>query len=331
MKLLITGANGFVGRALCHQLLATGGHEIRTAIRDECKFVRGCQSFAVGDINSGTSWKRAVTGVNAVIHLAARVHVLHEKAHDPLNDFRRTNVEATLNLARQAAAAGVQRFIFMSSIKVNGEGLSTLYSDNAEKKRYSELDPPSPCDPYSVSKWEAEQGLLEIAHDSGMEIVFLRPPLVYGPGVGANFLRLMQLIRRGVPLPFGAVANLRSMIYVGNLVDIIVLCLKHPAAANQTYLVSDGEDVSTPELIKLLAMHMRRKAHLIAVSPKLLELAFYLAGREKELHRLLGSLIIDNKKIRQQLDWQPRFSLCEGLAKTVSWFQLQSGLGRRDS
>ncbi len=296
MKVLVTGATGFVGRALVAGLEAEGvAVEVATRQR-------------VGDIGVATDWTAALSGCSTVIHLAARVHVMRDEAIDPLQVFREVNVGGTLNLARQAAQAGVRRFVFLSSIKVNGEG---------RDEPYRESDLPSPLDAYAISKWEAEQGLRQIEQETGMEVVVLRPPLVYGQGVKANFQRLLAAVDKGWPLPLGAVVNRRSLLYLGNLVDAIQLCLVHPAAAGRTYLLSDGEDVSTPELIRRLARVMERPARLLAVPPAWFELGGRVLGRGAEVRRLLGSLRIDGSAIREELGWVPPYTLDQGLAETV--------------
>lgn len=297
MNALITGASGFVGSHLC-QYLTQHGHSTLPISR-----------ATFGDITPTTDWTNALTGINAVIHLAARVHVMHDAATDPLSEFRHTNTAATLNLARQAAAAGVRRFLFLSSIKVNGEG---------RKQPYTEQDPPAPHDPYAVSKWEAEQGLHEIAAQTGMEVVIIRPPLVYGAGVKANFLRLIQAVERGIPLPFGAVTNQRSLLYIGNLVDAIRVCIEHPTAAGKTFLVCDNEALSTAALIRKIAEHLHRRPRLLNIPPKLLLVLLSAIGRKQEAERLLGSLVLDNRLIRETLGWKPPFSVDAGLAQTLN-------------
>jgi UDP-glucose 4-epimerase len=268
----------------------------------------GGVACVVGEIGANTGWQRAVDGCDAVVHLAARVHVMRDSAADPLAAFRAVNVDGTLNLARQAAAAGVKRFVFLSSIKVNGEG---------SEVPYLESDSPAPLDPYAISKWEAEQGLREIAAQTGMEVVILRPPLVYGPGVKANFARLIRAVERGWPLPLGAIDNRRSLLFLGNLVDAIRLCLEHPAAANRTYLLSDGEDVSSAELVRRLAKAMGKPARLLPVPAWAFGLAGRLLGRRQEVARLLGSLTVDSSAIRRELGWVPPYTLDQGLALTV--------------
>ena len=304
-RVLITGAAGFVGRALCHQLSASG-HTVIPAVRHGSGLPN---EVVTGDIGSSTNWRMALAGCDAVVHLAARVHMMRDDSLDPLALYRETNTEATLNLARQAAEAGVKRFVFISSIKVNGEGRDAAYL---------ETDTPAPADAYAISKWEAEQGLQRIAANTGLEVVVLRPPLVYGPGVKANFLRLMQLVQKGWPLPLGAIRNRRSLLYLGNFVDAIRLCVEHPDAAGQTFLLDDGEPVSTPVLIRAVAQAVGRPARLFAVSVRLLELAGALLGKRAAVDRLTGSLWVDSSPIRVRLGWTPPFSMTEGLAATVA-------------
>jgi nucleoside-diphosphate-sugar epimerase len=304
MKVLVTGANGFVGTALAVRLIHEDW-EVNRAIRSSVATDGG---IAIGDIRVDTDWSPALSGCDAVVHLAARVHVMRDAVSDPLTAFRAVNVDGTFNLARQAAAAGVKRFIFLSSIKVNGEG---------REEPYQETDRAAPRDPYAISKWQAEQGLHGIAAKTGMEVVILRPPLVYGPGVKANFHRLLGVVDKGWPLPLGAIRNRRSLLYLGNLVDAIQLCLEHPAAAGQTYLLSDGEDVSSPELVRRLARAMGRPARLLPVPPTWLRLAGRLVGRHAEVERLLGSLVVDSGRIRRELGWSSPFSLDAGLAETA--------------
>jgi UDP-glucose 4-epimerase len=263
----------------------------------------------VPDMDAQTDWHAALAACSAVVHLAARVHLMRDTAQDSLALYRATNTEATLNLARQAAQAGVRRFVFVSSIKVNGEGRDTPYR---------ETDAAAPEDAYAISKWEAEQGLQRIAQETGLEIVILRPPLVYGPGVKANFLRLMRMVQRGWPLPLGAIRNRRSLLYLGNFVDAIRLCVEHPAAAGQTFLLDDGQPVSTPQLVRAVARAMGRPARLLAVPVGVLERAGALLGRRKTVARLTGSHCVDSSAIRLRLGWKPPFSMEAGLAATVA-------------
>jgi nucleoside-diphosphate-sugar epimerase len=311
MKVLVTGANGFVGRELDGELLRRG-YLVRGALRQfgsGASLVDGAEPVVVGTINAATDWKAALAGCDVVVHLAARVHVMHDKASDPLAEFREVNTEATLNLARQAAQAGVRRFVFISTIKVNGEG---------RDEPYREADAPAPLDAYAISKWEAEQGLQRIAQETGLEVVILRPPLLYGPGVKANFQRLIQAVARGWPLPFGAVRNRRSLLYLGNFVDAIRLCVEHPGAAGQTFLLDDGEPVSTPDVARALARAMNRPARLLAVPVGVLQFVGTLLGKRAEVARLAGSLYVDSSAIRSRLGWKPPFSMEEGLAATVA-------------
>jgi nucleoside-diphosphate-sugar epimerase len=311
MRVLVTGASGFVGSAVLPALRAKG-HMVRAAVRREAD-CDADEQVRVGDLSPDTDWRDAVRGIDAVVHLAARVHVMRDTSADPLAEFRRSNVEGTLALARAAAGAGVKRMVFLSSIKVNGEATTA--------RPFTERDPPAPKDPYGVSKAEAEAGLARIATETGLELVVLRPPLVYGPGVRANFLRLVRLADRGVPLPFGAVDNRRSMVFVGNLADAIVRCVEHPAAAGRTFLVSDGEDLSTSNLIARLAKALGKRASLMPVPPGLMRAAARILGKSAEADRLLGSLRIDSSTLRTSLAWQPPFTVDQGLVATAAWYR----------
>ena len=314
MRVLVTGATGFVGSALLPAFRAHG-HVVRAAVRRST----GCdadEQVRVGDLSPDTDWREALAGVDAVVHLAARVHVMHDTSTDPLADFRRSNVEGTAALARAATASGAKRLVYLSSIKVNGEA--------THGGAFTERDPPAPKDPYGVSKAEAEEALRRIAAESGLEVVVLRPPLVYGPGVRANFLRLMRLADRGVPLPFRAVDNRRSMVFVGNLADAIVRCVEHPAAAGRTFLVSDGEDLSTADLIRRLAKALGKSAILVPVPPGLMRAAANVLGKGAEADRLLGSLRIDSSVLRERLGWRPPFTVDQGLAATAAWYRSAS-------
>ena len=311
MKILVTGVNGFVGLALSKEL-SRCGHSVRGALRQIERsplLPEGVEPVVIGGIHARTDWKAALAGCDAVVHLAARVHVMRDEASDPLAEFREVNTAGSLNLARQAAQAGVRRFVFVSTIKVSGEG---------HEVPYRETDVPAPEDAYAISKWEAEQGLRRIVQGTGLEVVVLRPPLVYGPGVKANFLRLMRMVQRGWPLPLGAIRNRRSLLYLGNFVDAIRLCIEHPAAAGQTFLLDDGEPVSTPELIRALAGAMGRPARLLAVPVGVLEWSGALLGRRAAVARLTGSLCVDSSAIRSRLGWVPPFTMEAGLAATVA-------------
>ncbi|MFN3715822.1 MAG: UDP-glucose 4-epimerase family protein [Thiobacillus sp.] len=308
MNVLLTGATGFVGQAVIGRLDMLG-HSVVPVVR------RGAglpNEVTVPSMDSQTDWAAALAGCAAVIHLAARVHVMNDTSPDPLALYRATNTDATLNLARQAAQAGVRRFVFISTIKVNGEGRDAAYR---------ETDAPAPEDAYAVSKWEAEQGLWRIAQETGLEVVVLRPPLVYGPGVKANFRRLLDTVARGWPLPLGAIDNRRSFLYLGNFVDAIRVCIEHPGAAGQTFLLDDGEPVSTPDLIRAVARALGRPARLLAVPVGMLEFAGALLGKRAAAQRLTGSLWLDSSLIRTRLDWTPPYTMATGLAETVVDFQ----------
>jgi nucleoside-diphosphate-sugar epimerase len=310
--LLVTGANGFVGRVLCTEL-AQSGFGVRAAVREASRAAGlPATRVSVGDLSASTDWSNALDGVDAVVHLAARVHVMDEKAADPLHAFRSLNVDVTRALAEAAARRGVKRFVYVSSIKVNGEStrLEPFHPD----------DVPNPSDPYAVSKWEAEQCLWRICAETGLEGVVVRPPLVYGPGVGGNFLRLLKLVRRGVPLPFGAVENRRSMIYVGNLARALIACATDARAAGKTYLASDGRDLSTAELVRRLGDAMGVRARLVPIPPGLLKLAGSLTGKTAEVDRLIGSLALDSSHLLATLGWVPPYPVEEGLLATARWF-----------
>jgi nucleoside-diphosphate-sugar epimerase len=310
--ILVTGATGFVGRALCAELGARG-LPVRGASRRPAP---GC--LAVGDLDGRTDWSQALEGVEAVIHLAARVHVMDDRAADPLAEFRRVNVEATVNLARQAAAAGVTRLVFVSSVKVNGE-------ETPPGRAYTADDVPAPQDPYGVSKLEAEQALLALAREGALEVVIVRPPLVYGPGVGANFRSMLRWLRRGVPLPLGAIRNSRSLVALDNLVDLLIACLGHPAAANQVLMAGDGEDLSTPDLLRRAANALGTRARLLPVPPLLLRAAAAAVGKGGVARRLCDSLQVDIGKTRRLLGWTPPVGVDEALRRTARDFNELDG------
>ncbi len=317
MKVLVTGANGFVGAALC-QALAQHGHAVRKAVRaaQRVAWEPGTEVAAVGNIDAHTDWAAALSSIDAVIHLAARVHVMREVAAAPLSEFRRVNVGGTGHLARCAAACGVKRLVYVSSIKVNGEATEG-------GRKYTELDPPAPQDPYGISKYEAEQALLRIARETGLEIVIVRPPLVYGPGVKGNFIQMLKVLEKGVPLPLASIHNQRSLVYLGNLVNALVLCTTHPAAAGQTYLVSDGEDISTPELLRSMASGAGLRTRLFPFPVPLLKNLAKLLGKSALADRLLGSLQVESGKIRRELNWTPPYTLQQGLQATAGWYRIK--------
>ena len=309
MKLLITGGTGFVGQHLVSELKRRK-LPYKTALRAQAGNSAHPECISIGDINAQTNWSQALEGVSDVVHLAARVHITQETSSDAYAAFRAVNTQGTLNLARQAAAAGVRRFVFLSSVKVNGEG-----SPHA----YLETDTPAPEDAYAVSKWEAEQGLWEISADTGMQIVILRIPLVYGPGVAANFLQLLQIVDKGWPLPLRGIANRRSLLYIGNLVDAIRVVLEHPDAANKLFLLSDGQDVSTSQLVELIAQALHKPPRLFAVPQGFISAVAGLLGKSSAVDRLFGSLSMDSTKIQRELQWKPPFSMQQGLAQTAQW------------
>lgn len=309
--ILVTGASGFVGGALLRRLSGEG-QAVRGAYRSgAARPSAGIETVTIGDLGPALDWTAALESVAVVVHTAARVHVMRDTADDPLDEFRRANVEGTLGLARQAAAAGVQRFVFVSSVKVHGES-------TPPGKPFSEHDEPAPQDAYGQSKLEAEQGLSAISAQTGMELVIIRPPLVYGPGVRANFQTLMRAVARGLPLPLAAVDNRRSLVALDNLVDFIATCIVHPAAANQTFLVCDGEDLSTPALIRRMAAAMGRPARLFAVPVWLLQAGAVMLGRPAVFQRLCGNLQLDISKARTMLGWHGPLTVDEGLSRAVS-------------
>ena len=319
LNILVTGANGFVGKALCESLLQRG-HRVRAVVRKapsaSATPAAAIETATVADIDAETDWSAALSGMDVVIHLAARVHVMRESADDPLAEFRRVNVAGTEHLARCAAASGVKRLVYVSSIKVNGEA-------TAGGQKYAESDTPAPQDPYGISKHEAEQALHRVAQETGIEIVIVRPPLIYGPEVKGNFIQMLKVLSAGIPLPLASVDNRRSLLYLGNLVDALSACATHPSAAGQTYLVSDGEDVSTPELLRLLANAAGQPARLFPCSPRMLKALARLAGKGPQADRLLGSLRVESGKIRAELNWTPPYSLRQGLQATADWYRTQ--------
>ena len=311
MKILLTGGSGFIGKQLADEL-----YESKTpfliASRATKLDISNHNSVSIGDIDGLTQWSSALVGISHVVHLAARVHITTETSIDAFAAFRATNTAGTLNLARQAAALGVKRFIFISSIKVNGEGRNTPYLES---------DLPAPQDAYAVSKFEAEQSLWAISAETGMEVVVLRIPLVYGPGVGANFFLLLKIIDQGWPLPLGGIDNRRSLLYVSNLIDAILCVLQHPKAANQLFLLSDGQDASTTQLVTWLAQALGKQTRMFPVSERLLRSFAGVVGKSTAVDRLFGSLFLDSTKIQRELGWSPPFTLQEGLQDTAKWYR----------
>lgn len=305
---LLTGSTGFVGQAILRELVLNG----ESVICPDRKRSRSDREFVSG-IDGDTDWFGLLAGVSCVIHSAARVHVVNETVADPLSEFRKVNVEGTLKLATQAAALGVKRFIFLSSIKVNGETTSA-------GSPFTSADAPAPLDAYGISKWEAEQGLNALARETDMDVVIIRPVLVYGPGVKANFLGMMNWLNKGFPLPLGALDNRRSLVGLDNLVDLIVLCVDHPAAANQVFLVSDDEDISTTELLDRMAHALGKPARLLPVPSWVLQAGASLVGKREVARRLCESLQVDIGKTKSLLDWRPPVALDAALRITAKDF-----------
>ncbi|WP_395066825.1 UDP-glucose 4-epimerase family protein [Paraburkholderia silvatlantica] len=317
--ILVTGATGFVGRALVTKL-AQEHVAIRACVRRQgAAMPDGVQISQIDGLSADQDWGAAMADVSTVVHAAARVHVMEDNAADPLVEYRRTNVAGTLQMAEQAAAAGVSRFVFISSIKVNGEA--------TERGRpFLASDSPAPLDPYGVSKMEAEEGLREIARRTGLEVVIIRPPLVYGPGVKANFQSMMRWLDRGIPLPFGDIHNARSLVALDNLVALIVVCISHPAAANETFLVSDDEDLSTTELLRRMGAALGRPARLIPLPAALLQFGARLAGKPAIAQRLCGSLQVDISKTKELLAWNPPLSVDEGLRQAAEGYRSEASI-----
>ena len=323
-RVLVTGANGFVGGAVC-ATLPKAGHEVRAAIRSPIQLsvapgaagVVG-EVVSVGDIGPETDWRAALDGVDVVVHLAARVHVLKEALKDPWARFRRVNVFGTEKLARAAAESGVERLVYVSSIGVNGS--------STHNRAFTEADKPMPHNHYAISKWDAEKALRRVADETGLDVVILRPPLVYGPGVKANFLRLMHLINWRLPLPLRSVENRRSLIYVGNLADAVATCVSNPRATGELFLLGDGKVVATPGLLRSIASALHKPAVLLPCSPDLLQAAGRITGMSSTIEPLLDSLALDDGKIRRTLGWHPPYTMTEGLRETARWYK-QAGNG----
>ena len=314
LQILVTGANGFIGHTLCSEALARG-MKVRVVTRTHFNLSSQIESITKVEINDQTNWQDALTNCDIIVHLAARVHVMNDQSENPLQAFLNVNLHGTINLARQAAVAGVKRFVYVSSIKVNGE-----YTDG---KGFTEEDEPKPQDPYAISKWQAEQALLQLAKDTGMEVVIIRPPLVYGADVKGNFMQMIRVIASGMPLPLASVQNQRDLVYVNNLVDALIACATHPNAAGQTYLVSDGEDVSTLDLIRNLSKALGKRCFIFSFPVLIMKFLANLLGKSTAIDRLTQSLRVDGSKIRNELGWTPPYTTQQGLQATADWY-LQS-------
>ena len=310
-SVLVTGATGFVGSSLSSRLASEDIETLACVRRDIDSMQEGVRYMPVDELTANTDWRQVLAGIKSVVHLAARVHIMHDTAADPLKAFRAVNVEGTLNLARQAAAAGVKRFLFMSSVKVNGES-------TPPGRAFTEADATNPQYAYGQSKQEAEQGLRQISADKGMEVVIIRPPLVYGPGVKANFAALMRAVQRGWPLPLGAVNNQRSLVALDNLVDFIVTCITHPKAANQTFLVSDGQDLSTTELVRGMAQAAGVPLRLLPAPVWALQAGASLLGKGDVVKSLCGNLQVDISKAHSLLGWVPPVTVDKGLRRAMA-------------
>lgn len=302
-KVLVTGATGFVGQALCNELIRRGVDTVRTSRQRRTEGL-----IAVGDINGATNWCEALTGCDTVFHLAARVHVMNDTSDNPLETYRVVNTEGTLSLAKQAVQAGVKQFVFVSSIKVLGE-----------EGHFTENSIPNPTDPYGVSKLEAEQALIQLGAKTGMSVKIIRPPLVYGPGVSANFLRLLNAVKKGIPLPLALANNKRSLIFVGNLVDALIACGMSEQNGERIYLIDDGKPVSTAELIEAMAEALQVKPKLLALPTSLIKVLATLLGKKQAAQRLLGTLTVDSTSIVRDLNWKPPYSMQQGLHATAQW------------
>nr|WP_297331836.1 SDR family oxidoreductase [Pseudoalteromonas sp.] len=310
-RILMTGATGFVGSRLLELLACRTAYECVAVIRGDGahpSFLK--KSIQIDDLACKRDWQDQLADVDVVIHCAARVHIMLDSEKDPLSCYRDVNVTGTMTLAKAAVANGVRRFVFISTVKVNGEGTIPGYP-------FSSTDQVDPDDPYARSKLEAEQALLKLAHETGMEVTIIRPPLVYGPGVKANFRSMLNWVKKGLPLPLGAVNNLRSLVYIDNLCDLIITCIDHPKAKNEIFLVSDGEDLSISALLRKIAKAQGVSSRLISIPPSLLVLLSKLFGKQAQAQRLLGSLQVDMQKTKELLGWAPLVSLDEGIKRTV--------------
>ncbi len=311
MKIVLTGATGFVGGGLVKHISSLEDINLTALVRQDVEFGSNVRVVKTSSLELVEDLVSYLKGHDAIIHAAARAHIMRKGSSDNLSEYQRVNVAGTLNIASQAAKAGIKRFIYISSVKVNGE-----YTKLG--RPFTEFDTPSPQDAYGWSKWEAEQGLWQIQRETGIEIVIIRPPLIYGPGVKGNFANMLRLVKSGIPLPLGAIHNMRSLVALDNLVDLIITCMEHPKAANQVFLAGDGQDVSTTELLRKIGDAMGKPARLIPVPESMLRMGARLLGREDLAQRLLGSLQVDISKSRELLGWNPPITLDEGLRRCVS-------------
>jgi nucleoside-diphosphate-sugar epimerase len=314
-KILVTGADGFVGRQLC-QTLSQKGFWVRGAIRQTPSApAEGRQYVPVGDIGPDTDWTQALRGIDLVVHLAGRAHIRRDSASNSVAEYERTNTLGTMRLAQMAAAAKIKRFIFLSSVKVNGE--------ETHDQPFGETDRPAPLGAYAVSKWQAEEGLLHLSRQGSLPVVIIRPPLVYGPGVRANFLQLIRWVDSGIPLPLGKIKNRRSLVGLRNLMDFIIICLHNPAAAGEIFLVSDGEDLSTPALIQRIGGFLGRSVRLIPIPYQFLSIMARILGKKDPFDKLCHSLQVNVGKARKVLHWNPPFSVNEELEQTITWYKFK--------
>ena len=311
MKILVTGVSGFVGQSLIRELKLKNIRFVGIVRQLSLSNLDGM--IEVSDFSIPNIWQKPLANCDVVIHLAARVHVMREVTESPLMAFLDINLKGTLSLAEAAAKAGVKRFIYVSSIKVNGESTTN--------KKFIETDIPNPLNPYAISKWEAEKALRKIEQETGMELVILRPPLIYGPRVKANFASLLKLVDKGLPLPLLGINNKRSLIFLDNFVDAIITCVMHPNAAGKTYLVSDGEDVSMAQLVKKIAVSLNRPSYLFYFPLIVIRLIAKLIGKTSSINRVTESLVIDSSKIRIELDWRPPFTIDQGLKITADAYR----------
>lgn len=311
--ILLTGATGFVGTGIARRIEIDGNFKLKVIVRRSAEFSSETEVILADSFADDLTLPNALRQVDVVIHSAARVHVMKDNALDPLAEYRKANVESTLKLARMAADAGVRRFIFISSIKVNGEA-------TANGQKYTADDKPTPVDAYGISKMEAEQGLLEIASKTNMEVVIIRPVLVYGPGVKANFHNMMRWLNKQIPLPFGAIHNQRSILSLDNLVDLVIVCINHPNASNQIFLASDGLDISTSELLRGISKSLNKPSILIPVPERIIIFFASLVGRASFATRLCGSLQVDISKTQNLLTWTPPVKTADALKNTAEHF-----------